>query len=94
MIFPCFTYILNKYIPIPNEDKELSQDYNDSCPPTFMDKALELAQQAFQQDEVPVGCVIVSQEKIIGAAGNQPRRRGNPAWFAPMAHFHVTPCIF
>ncbi len=37
----------------------------------FMQKALQLAQQAFDQGEVPIGAVLVSGNKIIGQGFNQ-----------------------
>lgn len=38
----------------------------------FMKKALQEAAAAFEQDEVPIGAIIVNAEhRIIGAAGNQ-----------------------
>ena len=37
----------------------------------FMREALRLAEKARKADEVPVGCVIVRGEKIIGRAYNQ-----------------------
>ena len=37
----------------------------------FMQRALELAQQAEQHDEVPVGAVLVKDGKIIGEGFNQ-----------------------
>ncbi|MBN2119995.1 MAG: nucleoside deaminase [Candidatus Omnitrophica bacterium] len=40
----------------------------------FMTKALELARRAQEQDEVPVGCVIVQESKIIAQAYNQVER--------------------
>jgi tRNA(adenine34) deaminase len=40
----------------------------------FMQQALAEAQQAFQEDEVPVGAVIVCQNKIIGRGYNQTER--------------------
>jgi tRNA(adenine34) deaminase len=36
-----------------------------------MNKALENAQKAFDQDEVPVGCVIVKNNQIISSTYNQ-----------------------
>ena len=40
----------------------------------FMRKALELAQRALDEEEVPVGCVIVYKEKVIAQAYNQVER--------------------
>lgn len=37
----------------------------------FMKKAIQLAEQAFQEDEVPIGAVIVHDKKIIGKGYNQ-----------------------
>ena len=37
----------------------------------YMDKALELAQQAATEGEVPVGCVIVAGDKIVGQGRNR-----------------------
>lgn len=40
---------------------------------SFMDLALEQALKASEQDEVPVGCVIVHKGDVVGAASNAPR---------------------
>jgi tRNA(adenine34) deaminase len=37
----------------------------------FMKQALQLAQRAYEEDEVPVGAIIVINEKIIAKAYNQ-----------------------
>lgn len=37
----------------------------------FMREALKLAQRAFEEDEVPVGAVVVSDNRIIGKGYNQ-----------------------
>lgn len=37
----------------------------------FMRQALELAMRAFEEDEVPIGAVVVSNDKIIGRGYNQ-----------------------
>jgi len=37
----------------------------------FMHKALEQAQRAFDEDEVPIGAVVVCNNKIIGKGYNQ-----------------------
>jgi tRNA(adenine34) deaminase len=37
----------------------------------FMNKALRLAMQAFEKEEVPIGAVVVRDGKIIGRAHNQ-----------------------
>lgn len=43
----------------------------------FMTKALDQAQRAFAQDEVPIGCVIVKNGKIIARAHNQVEKKKN-----------------
>ena len=41
---------------------------------TFMGEALELARQAAQEGEVPVGCVIVCDGEIVGRGRNRRER--------------------
>ena len=45
----------------------------------FMHQALELAQQAWLIDEVPVGAVVVKQGEIIGRGYNSPITRHDPS---------------
>jgi len=54
---------------------------NDS---SFMQRAFELAQQAEQQDEIPVGAVVVYQDKIIGEGFNQSISLNDPSAHAEM----------
>lgn len=44
----------------------------------YMSRALELAQQAAQEDETPIGAVIVYQDQIIGEGYNRRNQLGNP----------------
>lgn len=44
----------------------------------YMQRALQLAQLAQQKGEVPVGAVIVYQDKIIGEGYNQPISTNDP----------------
>ena len=37
----------------------------------YMGKALQLAQQAFEEDEVPIGAVVVRKQRIIAKGYNQ-----------------------
>ena len=46
----------------------------------FMDEALKLAKEAFDDGEVPVGCVITRGEKIVGRGRN--RREGDKSALA------------
>lgn len=50
----------------------------------FMQRAFELAQQAEQDDEIPVGAVIVYQGKIIAEGFNQSIRLNDPSAHAEM----------
>ena len=50
-------------------------EYNDEF---FMKKALELAVTAFNEDEIPVGAVIVRNNEIIGCGYNQKEKLKNP----------------
>lgn len=52
---------------------------------TFMQRALELAQQAEQHDEIPVGAVVVHQGKIIGEGFNQSIMLNDPSSHAEMS---------
>ncbi len=50
----------------------------------FMQRAFELAQQAEQHDEIPVGAVVVHQGKIIGEGFNQSIMLNDPSAHAEM----------
>jgi len=51
---------------------------------TFMAQALREASKAFQEDEVPVGAVVVCQGKIIARGHNQVERLKDPTAHAEM----------
>jgi tRNA(adenine34) deaminase len=51
----------------------------------FMQRAYELAQQAEQHDEIPVGAVVVYQGKIIGEGFNQSIMLNDPSSHAEMS---------
>lgn len=44
----------------------------------WMNEALRLAERAYREDEVPVGAVVVSENKIIGRGYNQIERLNDP----------------
>jgi tRNA(adenine34) deaminase len=46
--------------------------------------ALDEARQAFQEDEVPIGAVIVFEDRVIAAAHNQRERLRDPTAHAEM----------
>ena len=50
----------------------------------FMQKALAEAQAAFDEDEVPIGAIIVHGERIIAAAHNQREQLKDPTAHAEM----------
>ncbi len=50
----------------------------------FMHKALDEAAAAFRADEVPVGAVIVQQDRVIASAHNQREQLGDPTAHAEM----------
>jgi tRNA(adenine34) deaminase len=50
----------------------------------FMKLALEEAEQALREDEVPVGAVIVHQERVIAVAHNQREQLHDPTAHAEM----------
>lgn len=50
----------------------------------FMQQALRLAERAFKEDEVPVGAVVVSNNRIIGKGYNQTERLNDVTAHAEM----------
>lgn len=50
----------------------------------FMMKAFHLAEKAFDEDEVPIGAVVVHENKIIGKGYNQVERLNDPTAHAEM----------
>ncbi|PWJ39224.1 nucleoside deaminase [Sediminitomix flava] len=50
----------------------------------FMNQALKEAQKAYEEDEIPVGAVVVCQNKIIGRGHNQTEKLGDPTAHAEM----------
>lgn len=50
----------------------------------WMQKALNLAKQAFEEGEIPIGAVIVSNERIIGKGYNQVEKLGDATAHAEM----------
>ncbi len=56
---------------------ELSHEY-------FMKQALKLADNAFSEDEVPIGAIVVANNQIIGKGYNQVERLNDPTAHAEM----------
>ena len=50
----------------------------------FMTQALRLAEQALEQDEVPVGAIIVHSNRVIGSGWNQREALQDPTAHAEM----------
>jgi tRNA(adenine34) deaminase len=50
----------------------------------WMAQALMLAQQAGQQEEVPVGALLVTRDKLLASAGNASRQQCDPTAHAEM----------
>ncbi len=65
-------------------DRELEQLETDILDQFWMQRALELARQAEAAGEVPVGAVIVKDEKIIAEGWNQPIGSHDPSAHAEM----------
>ena len=57
----------------------------------FMRSALELAQQAAQAGEVPVGAVVVQNGEIIGRGSNAPIGMHDPSAHAEMLALRDAP---
>jgi tRNA(adenine34) deaminase len=50
----------------------------------FMRQALLLAEQALEEEEIPIGAVVVSQNRILGKGYNQTERLQDPTAHAEM----------
>lgn len=50
----------------------------------FMKKAIDLAHQALEEGEIPIGAVIVSNERVIGKGYNQVEKLGDATAHAEM----------
>jgi tRNA(adenine34) deaminase len=50
----------------------------------FMRRALQEAERAFAEDEVPIGAVIVHDQRVIASAHNQREQLGDPTAHAEM----------
>ena len=55
---------------------------------TFMDAALALAKEAAEEGEVPVGCVIVRDGKIVGRGRNRREKNRNALAHAEIEAIH------
>ncbi|WP_313191588.1 nucleoside deaminase [Sphingobacterium sp.] len=53
----------------------------------YMQEALKLAKKAFQEDEIPIGAIIVSNGKIIGKGYNMTERLNDVTAHAEMQAF-------
>ena len=65
-------------------DQELQSLGDEHSDEHWMRQALKLAQQAAEQDEVPVGAIIVHENKIIASAFNQREQLADPTAHAEM----------
>jgi len=57
---------------MPTEQDMFTDEY-------WMQKAIELAEQARDNDEVPVGAIVVSDNQVIGEGRNQPIGNHDPS---------------
>ncbi|WP_437920776.1 nucleoside deaminase [Sphingobacterium sp. LRF_L2] len=68
------------------EDAELPMSPKD-IDVVYMQEALKLAKKAFEEDEVPIGAIVVSQGKIIGKGYNLTERLHDVTAHAEMQAF-------
>ena len=61
-----------------------NREYDENTNQYFMEQAFKLAQQAEQNNEIPVGAVVVYQGKIIGEGFNQSIMLNDPSAHAEM----------
>jgi len=79
-LLPHVTQLLSpKEVSVFDENDELLQPHTH-----WMRAALDMARQAFEEREVPVGAVIVHDDRIIGTAGNQREQLRDPTAHAEM----------
>lgn len=64
-----------------------AEEQGESADQLYMREALKLAQLAFEQEEVPIGAIIVSQGKIIGKGYNLTERLHDVTAHAEMQAF-------
>ncbi len=50
----------------------------------FMAKAIQLAEQAFEEGEIPVGAIVVHENQIVGKGYNQVEKLNDPTAHAEM----------
>jgi tRNA(adenine34) deaminase len=62
----------------------MSEDEQETVDKQFMLRAFELAKQAETIDEIPVGAVVVANNKIIGEGYNQSITKNDPSAHAEM----------
>lgn len=86
-LFDLYTFVTNQTYPDKQLQTKLIADYK-QLPPQFpqldnetinnyLMKAMELAQNALAQNEIPIGAIVVYQDKIIGRGYNQTRQQNN-----------------
>jgi len=63
-----------------NEKSEFKLNYHQN----FMHKALKLAEKAMSENEIPIGAVIVNENRIIGRGYNQTEMLNDPTAHAEM----------
>ena len=66
---------------------ETADDYPITTDEAYMQEALKLARKALEEDEVPIGAIIVSQGKIIGKGYNLTERLNDVTAHAEMQAF-------
>ena len=64
----------------PDEDGLIAADWDQ----TLMQQALGLAEQAMQEDEVPVGAIIAQGNRVVGSGWNQRESLRDPTAHAEM----------
>lgn len=67
-----------------NFEETITADKEDEL---YMKEALRLAEQAFKEDEIPIGAVVVAQNKIIGKGYNLTERLNDVTAHAEMQAF-------
>lgn len=67
-----------------NFEEDDTLGWNDGGDSLWMRRAIRLAMDAAEQDEVPVGAIVVHQNRIIGSGFNQREQLNDPTAHAEM----------
>ncbi len=75
---------MNEFDSIPEDPRDYEDLISVGSDETWMRRALNLATLAMEQDEVPVGAIVVYRQRVIGSGWNQREQLKDPTAHAEM----------